>query len=410
VEPISLLPIFSLGDPVSLVLELRMAAVSKQSHGVYMARNKRRVPHAPIVLWLFTIMMAYSASVGAVEASVAGITFTLGGFGTVGIVHSSDDQADFVSNGAQPKGAGFTNSWSVTPDSKFGLQLSAPLTDRLSVVLQAVSQYQADGTYKPDLEWGNIKFEFTRDVDIRAGRIALPTFMNSDSLNVGYALPYVRIPLEIYAQLPFPHSDGVDGSYRLHIGDVTNTVQAFAGSFDSSTPNGGHYNVHGLRGLVDTVEYDALTLHLSYQLLHYDLTVPGVVLSKDSQAILSIGASYDPGKWFLSGEWIRAPDDGFGLFYGWYVIGGYRVGQFTPYIDHARAYMTQPGSLAIPPFIDQDTSTLGLRWDFMKNVDMKMQLDHTALHSDFNEFLINQQPGFHKTAINIFSLAVDFVF
>jgi hypothetical protein len=45
-------------------------------------------------------------------------TWSVNGFGTVGAVHSSDDQADFVSNPAQPKGAGYTAAWTATPDSK----------------------------------------------------------------------------------------------------------------------------------------------------------------------------------------------------------------------------------------------------------------------------------------------------
>ena len=84
--------------------------------------------------------------------------FSLNGFGTLGVVHSSDNQADFVSNPAQPKGAGFTDSWSATPDTKLGIQLNAALTDRLSAVVQVMSQYQYDGTFRPDLEWGNVKY------------------------------------------------------------------------------------------------------------------------------------------------------------------------------------------------------------------------------------------------------------
>src|ERR1700689_4424534 len=110
--------------------------------------------------------------------------FSLNGFGTLGVVHSSDNQADFVSNPAQPKGAGFTESWSATPDTKLGIQLNAALTDRLSAVVQVMSQYQYDGTFRPDLEWGNAKFLITPDLSVRGGRIAIPTFMVSDSLTL----------------------------------------------------------------------------------------------------------------------------------------------------------------------------------------------------------------------------------
>jgi len=337
--------------------------------------------------------------------------FSLRGFGTLGVVHSSDDQADYVANGMQPKGAGFTDSWSATPDSKLGIQVSVQFTDRLSAVVQAVSQYQADGTYRPDVEWANIKFQVTSEFDVRAGRIVLPTFMYSDSTNVGYALPYVRIPLEIYGELPVDSSDGIDGSYRFHAGDVTNSTQVYTGRFDSSTPHGGYYNLRDLYGIVDALEYEALTVHLSYQKLRYDLSVAGLVLASDPQTLVNIGASYDPATWFVLGEWIRQVDDAGGLYYSGYVMSGFRFRKLTPYADHARADRAHAGTMGGPPFLNQDTSTLGLRWDFISNFDCKLQFDHTKLHGGGNTFFVNQQPGFQEAGtVNVLSLAVDFIF
>jgi hypothetical protein len=166
-----------------------------------------------------------SAAVGADFAGTDTSMFQFNSFGTAGVVHSSENQADFVSNPAQPKGAGYTDSWSATPDTKLGIQLKVAPTDQLSAVVQLMSQYQYDGTFRPGLEWANLKYQVTPDFSIRAGRIAIPTFMVSDSLNIGYALPFARIPLEVYAQLPETHSDGVDGSYRMYVGGATNTVR-----------------------------------------------------------------------------------------------------------------------------------------------------------------------------------------
>ena len=337
--------------------------------------------------------------------------FSFNGFGTVGVVHSSDDQADFVSNPAQPKGAGFTNSWSATPDTKLGIQLNVALTDRLSAVVQVMSQYQYDGTFRPDLEWGNLKYLVTPDLSIRAGRIAIPTFMVSDSLNLGYALPFARIPLEIYSQLPINQSDGVDGSYSMHAGAVTNTVQVFIGGFKSKLPDQGIYDIDEQHGFADTIEYGAATLHFSYQTVRYDLSFLGLVLNNNAQQIATVGAGYDPVKWFASGELIRAPDDAFGLFYAGYVNVGRRFDRVTPYLGYARASMSRVGSLGFTPFIDQDTATLGVRWDLKKNIDFKAQLDHTVRHGGFNQFLVNQQPGFQERGTDeILTLLVDFVF
>jgi hypothetical protein len=351
---------------------------------------------------------------GAASASAedpATPMFSFNGFGTLGVVHSSNNQADFVGNVIQGAGPGFSESWSGTPDSKLGLQLTVNLTSRLSAVVQAVSQYQYDRTFKPDLEWANLKFQFTPDFDLRAGRIALPTYLYSDSLNIGYTLPFVRIPIEIYSQLPSTHSDGVDSSYRFHVGDATNTVQAYVGRFDSKLPEHGRFTVSDLHGVADTLEYGAVTVHFSYQTLTYSIDDNGLVVNRNPQSIASVGAIYDAGKWFAAGEWIRAPDDQLGLYYCWYTIGGYRIDKFTPYAGYARAYPSEHGPTAFLPFIDQGTFTVGVRWDFMKNTDLKLQFDHTALHGGLNAYFDNQQPGFNDHgSVNLISLAVDFVF
>lgn len=361
------------------------------------------------VLTVAFVVVAALQAAGA-RADDSGIFgYSFNAFGTAGLVHSSDDQADFVTNLKQPAGAGFTHAWSVTPDSKVGAQVTGTLWDRLSAVVQVVSQYQSDGSYKPDVEWANIKFQITPDADIRAGRIALPTFMYSDTVNVGYALPYARIPSEIYLQLPVTNSDGFDGSYRFHIGGTTTTVQAFVERFDSDTPQG-YYDARGLRGFATTLEDDALTVHVSYQTLRYDYATGGVALNtNDSQSILSLGASYDPGGWYVLGEWFRAPDDALGMYYGGYLFGGYRIDKMTVYVGHSRTYMTRSGSFGIPPFIAQHTSSLGLRWDFARHLDAKLQLDHTVLAGGLDSSFVNQQPAFDPAGTaNILSLTVDF--
>src|ERR1700733_14322393 len=122
---------------------------------------------------LLSILWSCTAACADSEGPDTSI-FQFNGFGTAGVVHSGDSQADFVSNPAQPKGAGFSDSWSATPDTKLGIQLQVTPIDRLSAVVQVMSQYQYDGTFRPDLEWANVKYQLTPDLSIRAGRIAVP--------------------------------------------------------------------------------------------------------------------------------------------------------------------------------------------------------------------------------------------
>ena len=58
----------------------------------------------------------------------------------------------------------------------------------------------------------------------------------------------------------------------------------------------------------------------------------------------------------------------------------------------------------------QSTTSAGVRWDFMKNVDLKLQCDHTRLDKGSPGLLINLQPGFKPGGtVDLFSAAIDFI-
>jgi len=57
------------------------------------------------------------------------------------------------------------------------------------------------------------------------------------------------------------------------------------------------------------------------------------------------------------------------------------------------------------------TVTLGCRWDFMKNTDLKLQYEHISLDPGSSGLLINLQPGYRTgSSFNVISATVDWVF
>ena len=66
-------------------------------------------------------MLALGTVTGHAESTIDKYV-TFSGFGTLGVVHSDYDKADFVGNVVQPSGAEGARSWSPTPDSDLGGQ------------------------------------------------------------------------------------------------------------------------------------------------------------------------------------------------------------------------------------------------------------------------------------------------
>ncbi len=395
---------------------------------------------------------------GARADDTAPPLFSFGGFGTFGVVHSTEHDADFVSSVYQPTGAGYSHAWSSDVDSLIAGQATANFSSHWSAVLQVIAQQNYDDTYRPHVEWFNIKYQFTPDFDIRAGRTALATFVETDSRKIGYAIPWVRPPPEVYSLSPVTSNDGLDASYRMHVGAATNTLQLTAGQSGASVPagagvNGGTVKSRGQLLIADTFERDFATLRLNYSRARImldqvndlftafrDSGAEGTAIAnrydvnEQRSVFYGGGASYDPGHWFMMGEWDRVVSNAsLGERTGWYVTGGYRIGSFTPYATYAeqttKNSLSDPGFTVseLPPALEsaamnllsalksasdgQNTVSGGGRWDFMKNVSLKLQLDRTRLSPGSPGTLRNIQFGFQPgSTYTLFSATLDFVF
>lgn len=353
------------------------------------------------------VMTLYACTAGADDPDTS--MFTLSSFGTVGIVHSSEKKADFAGT-FKPNGAGYSRSWSADVDSLIGAQLSANFTPQLSAVVQVISEQRYDNSYRPFLEWANVKYQFTPDFGARIGRIVLPVFLLSDTRKVGYTTPWVRPPEEVYSLIPITSSDGMDVSYRFHINDITNTLQGNYGQNDSQLPDDmGSVMARELWGITNTTEFGTLTTRITYMQADLSSSRPNPFLGNFDVTPLEffgMGASYDPGQWFVMGEWGRITiEPSIAKRNAWYVSAGYRVDLFTPYITYARVKSDQENNEG------QQTLSLGLRWDFTKNMDAKLQYDYTRLKDNAIGPLSNIQPDFEPGgSFNLISLAVDFVF
>lgn len=317
------------------------------------------------------VTAAYASGVCAEEADMPDFSFN--GFGTLGVVHSSDKQADFTSSYFKPDDAGLSDDFSASVDSLVGAQLSADLTPQLVAVVQIIAEENYDDTIRPHIEWANINYEFMPDLSVRVGRTVLPVGLLSDTRKVGYTYAWVRPPRETYRLFPIINSDGVDVSYRLRSGELTNTVQIGFGSNEAKLPNdGGTFESEDMLAISDTTHFGAFTGQVGYFRVHGTLAAlnhafldvfrqfgpQGVAitdkysLDRTPICMISLGANYDPGPWFVTGEWGRIESNSFINGTAWYAGGGYGFGRHMPYLEgHLAEHRFPNGSPAVP--IDQ---------------------------------------------------------
>lgn len=381
--------------------------------------------------------------------------WTFGGFGTLSAVHSTEKQADFSANPLNPGTAGASHAWSYGVDSRLGSQLTYN-GGHWSAVLQVVAERNLTNSWKPVVEWANIQYQVSPELSLRFGRIALPLFLSGDYRKASYALAWVRTPIELYGALPISNSDGVDASYRWSAGNVKNTTQVLFGATRIRLSDTRSASAHDLFGVSNTSTVGALTVRATAirgnlnMVLAEDLFnalrqfgPQGESLARryetdrKSASVLSLGASYDPGNWFVMGEIGRINARSFlGDKTAGYVSGGYRLGSLTPYATFSKVTANMPTrvdgldlSTLPPPYVPaaqqvnaglngllstiavQDNTSAGVRWDVGSNTALKLQLDHVRPHGGSSGTLENIQPGYqYGRSFNVISASLDFVF
>lgn len=438
---------------------LLQTAARSATHSVRMLRLLPWLLLAPLTA---VAMLAQEGSVATQEEPVSALVepkrsrLMFHGFGTLGLVHSSEDQADFVADLVRPEGPGFSREWSAASDSRLGLQLTVELTKKLSAVVQGIVEQQFDEDYEPTLEWANLKYAFTEDFSVRIGRTALPGFVASDYRKVGYAYIWLRPPVEFYGLAPLFNADGIDAIYRHRFAGWTNTAQANFGATDFDLPGGANVEIRELIGVHDTLERGSLSLRATHTTsrISVDALGPlfaafrsfgpeGQVLADRFDAdekdlrFLTLGVSYDPGRWFVIAELGRIHTHSFiGDRTAGHVTGGYRLGKLTPYAVYSESVADSPLSSpgltlsALPPplvqpamglnatlndllgvLVEQRTVSLGARWDYHRNAALKVQVDRVDAGAGSFGTFSNRQPGFGRGGeTTLISIATTFVF
>jgi opacity protein-like surface antigen len=420
---------------------------------MYHPQQKQSVVLPPRAVALAALLVTTGL---AQAADVAYPVWTFGGYGSLGVAYSDYDQADFTSNPLKTVGVGATHRFNGNLDSRLAAQLGVKLDKKWSAVVQVGVEQRYDSTFRPQLEWANIKYQATPDLSLRIGRIALPIFLVADYRKIGYAYPWVRTPNEVYGAISITNSDGADVSYRWQSGSVKHTTQAFFGRNNVYLTKSTDVKARKLVGVTHTAERGPATVRVSAftgvldtnvarDLFNaYRLFGPAGVAIADKYDVIdkratgyAIGANYDPGKWFLMAEGGRVNTRSFlGHTSGMYASAGYRAGEFTPYVvyaqNKAKAALGDPGLplAGVPPayqatvaqlngYLDdaiksapsQTNFGFGVRWDLRPDMAVKLQYEHVTPRDGTHGTLLNRQPGFASGhAANVTSAVLDFVF
>lgn len=158
---------------------------------------------------LITWMLAIFSCLGAMPAAALDVTIPglgnpilLSGFGTAGVAVSdkSYNYQRFVDHDG-----------TLRRDSVFGVQLDAKLSNEFSITLQGklAPSLRSDKDVTPALSWAFLSWRPSNDWLLRAGRLRIPLYMNSENMDVGTTFDFARLPAEVYTTAQTTDVDGL---------------------------------------------------------------------------------------------------------------------------------------------------------------------------------------------------------
>lgn len=409
-----------------------------------------------IAIWLAALFCIPTPAIA--ESELTPNRFELSGFGTLGVVRTDSDNVEFTRDQSQHEGA--KKSWTAKQDSLIGLQAYFRATESLEFVAQGVSRYGPNANYRPELTAAYARFAATPNLSIRAGRMGVEFYMLSDSRLVGYSYLTVRPPVDFFGTLAFQYVNGADFTVTAPVGDGLIKGKAFIGKAGEKAPIQDEiFSLSGnpMAGAFLDYQLGSWQWRFTYAQMQFKHELPPPVstlrdsltqasqmgfptaaaaadqisLSDNTARYYSIGGVYDRGPLQIQGmlSEIRHESSIYQNSRAGYVIAGYRLSQFTPFVGYSwnrsKAKSVTSGLPdAFPAFaqinaglagalarthIDQNTVSLGARWDFRRDMALKAQVDLIRGERD-SIFLYPTNNANFDGNLNVFSLALDFVF
>jgi len=395
----------------------------------------------------------------AVDADTSQLRFS--GFGTLGYIMDDHDQIAPIRDLGQKPDHGFRTGDSWEMDTRIGLQVDYRFSSKLEAVAQLVFRDQTVNSLDTWLQLAYFGINPSANWDVRLGRFGYDVFLMSDHRHLGYAYSWVRPPEEFYSGITHYSMDGIEATYKINTDEGHWRIK---GQFGQSKPmlamGASDYqaDMHPIYSLTLTHETGSWRFKTGYS--YYKINNEPAVLkglhdnlleqvsnltigdeaasllqnskfSDASKQFMSLGAAYDDGVWLGQAEFGLSQTSNiiYSPIKSAYFVLGRRIGNFTPYVllsaVRPRAHLVEPINnwgarsglqqqavyLVNSTRMDQESVSLGVRWDFHDQAALKLQWTNSHINKNGYSYWYRDIPLYNQdTRINLLSASLDFAF
>jgi hypothetical protein len=174
----------------------------------------------------------------------------------------------FTGGATDQRDGTFNETWTDNADFESQSRAAVQLEMRIADDTRFVTQLLAEGPqgWNAHAEWAFLAHDLTEDITVRAGRLRIPLFLYSETLDVGYTQPWVETPTEMYGLLSFSSYEGVDARFRFETLGADWSFQPFFGYAHLNESESVSSDSYGdeMHGFDLTANWDDLTARIGY--------------------------------------------------------------------------------------------------------------------------------------------------
>lgn len=148
-----------------------------------------------------TRLLTLFAALGGVGLHAWAADFSFSGYGTLGYAKSDKPfgYQRFIDDDGTLK-----------RDTVFGAQLDARFENQIgaTVQLKAAPSLSSDSKYDATVAWAFLSYRPSNDWLLRAGKLRIPLYLNSETTDIGATFDFARLPTEMYSISPTTDLNG----------------------------------------------------------------------------------------------------------------------------------------------------------------------------------------------------------
>ncbi|WP_158966149.1 hypothetical protein [Paraglaciecola sp. L3A3] len=403
----------------------------------------------------------FSSPISAKEGEIS-----YGIFGNVSAVTSSSEKLGYKAEIDSEREV-FKDEIDFGQHSKLGAQIEYGLSDNIDFFGQILIRSEEKSSFDELLNTAFIRLKLNSTVSLRVGRTPFDLFLNTEIRDIGFAYTWAKLPQEVYGLIPSRNVDGIDLIYQKPLSFGFLRSKLSAGSSKYPVGNNNHlelkdfisFNLElsefnwtiGLRYTETTI---AGIVEAAAPLADWVQTLNGIWIDAEQVALglrnelkpnyLSIGGKYDWEKFTIYTEFAKISSNGSAFFdkvNNGYISGIYRINDFEHFLSYAftqsRRYKANIAqNLTVPieqlpaivtssiPILEnqlnnnfnsfttnQQTISLGTRWNFSDNIAFKLQYDASFVDANgATLWKVNRESGDIDKDMTINTLLLDVSF